>query len=73
MPKPIASNEEWRPVKSFPKFQISNHGEVRNKHTGNLVTPYLSEFGGVRHHAVMLAHRGIERRVWVFEIYTHAF
>jgi hypothetical protein len=65
--------KEWRPVKGFPKFQISNHGEVRNKNTGNLVAPYLSEYQGIREACVMLAHRGVERRVFIFDIYTHVF
>lgn len=59
-------------VRGFPKFQINKYGEVRNRTTGNLVTPYLSEIGGVRHSAVMLAHRGVERRLWVFELYELA-
>ena len=68
-----AVQEEWRPVKGFPKFQINRDAQVRNKNTGNLVSVYKSEIDGEYHPAVMLAHRGVERRVWLQTIYMQSF
>jgi hypothetical protein len=39
--------EAWKDVVDFKKYQVSNHGNVRNKKTGRLLTPTLSGDGYV--------------------------
>lgn len=44
----IPSEEIWKDCDRFPKYQVSNLGNVRNKKTKRLITPQQSEEGYMR-------------------------
>lgn len=37
--------ERWRIIEEFPGYEISNHGRVRNRDTGHVMSPYLNPNG----------------------------
>ena len=39
------NKEEWRAIKGFPSYDISNFGRVRNNKTGRILKPRISEWG----------------------------
>lgn len=35
--------EEWKEIKNFENYEISNYGNVRNKKTGKNLKPYINK------------------------------
>lgn len=68
----------WRDCVGFPAYEVSNLGHVRNKITGNILTPFKKERcndylsvnlywrdeAGMKRHHMMLVHR-IVALTWV--------
>lgn len=40
--------EEWKDIKDFDNYQISNYGRVMNKSTGRILSPHISKQGYAR-------------------------
>jgi len=41
--------EEWRPVKGFPNYEVSNRGRLRNKDSGEIVEGIITRHGIKQH------------------------
>lgn len=64
-------NETWKDCVNFPKYQVSNLGNVKNKQTGELLTPHPNKRGYMR---VGLYQEGSERvNVYVHRLVAEAF
>ena len=37
--------EEYRPIKDYPNYEVSNHGNVRNIKSRNIFTPVINRYG----------------------------
>ncbi|MDD5722692.1 MAG: HNH endonuclease [Syntrophales bacterium] len=57
--------EEWRIVKSFSKYEVSNNGVVRHRRTLQLVTSYVDRFGYPRVQLYFDKKMGSKKRKWV--------
>lgn len=38
-------DEEWKVIKSFPRYSVSNHGDVRRDATGRIIQQNANQFG----------------------------
>lgn len=65
------SEERWKDIKDFPKYQVSDQGRVRNKYTGEFITPHPSKKGYMH---VGLYRNGSERvNLYVHRLVADAF
>lgn len=37
--------ESWKPVNNHPSYEVSNMGNIRNKRTGRMLSPYVGPGG----------------------------
>ena len=62
--------EEWRTIQTFPNYQVSNLGNVRNTLTNKLLTPYDAGNGYMR---IGLTRDGKKHQFYVHRLVCVAF
>ena len=67
----IPSEEIWKDCDRFPKYQVSNLGNVRNKKTKRLITPQQSEEGYM--HVGLYKDHSNRVNVYVHRLVAEAF
>lgn len=62
--------EEWRPVPGFPKYEVSNNGEVRNSKTGRIMKTSIDYRG---YETICLRESGLQRTKLIHRLVANAF
>ena len=52
--------QEWKKIKGFENYSVSNDGEVRNDRTGRILKPYLSTSG---YYQVMMGRKTVPQYI----------
>ena len=52
--------EEWKKIKGFEKYSVSNMGNVRNDKTGRILKPHISTSG---YHQIMMGRKTVPQYV----------
>lgn len=68
--------EIWKPIKEFPRYFVSNRGNVKNTKTNALLKPWRSGSGyrnGGGYHKLELANNGMKQRFCVHRLVADAF
>lgn len=61
---------EWRKIKDFPNYSVSNYGEVRNDVTGKILKPWVIKAG---YKCVGLREKGITYKKYIHRLVAVAF
>ena len=61
-------NDIWRSVSSYPSYQVSNIGRVRNTETGGILKPMLSGRVGHEYFRVCLYDNGVRTDHYVHKL-----
>ena len=64
------SEEIWSDIPKFPKYQASTFGKIKNKETGVILRPYLSEWG---YEAVHLRKDGKSHNRYIHKLVAETF
>lgn len=62
--------ERWKPIKHFPLYSVSDEGQIRNDHTGRLLSLHENQYGLV---CVGLFEDGKQHQRSVPLLVAHAF
>lgn len=61
--------EEWRQIKDFPKYAVSNLGNIKNLKTGRILLPSKNK----GYYKVFIRHNGIGKTVFIHKAASQAF
>lgn len=62
--------EEWRDIPSYPRYEISSNGHIRNKENGRILKPVFDGTGRAR---IRLTTKGITYSIYIHDILIDAF
>ena len=67
--------EEFRIIKQYPNYEVSNHGRIRNKTTKKILIPYISKdkFNNIRSCSVVLSINNSRYRCLVHRLVAAEF
>lgn len=62
--------EEWAPIRDFPRYLVSDHGQVMHEDLERLINPRMNQYGGVY---VGLMRYGVQHARSLPLLVAHAF
>jgi len=62
--------EEWKSIEDYDNYEISNLGNVKNKTTNKLLTPYLHNAG---YYKIDLCKNGKKKKYYIHRLIAKAF
>lgn len=66
--------QEWKVIKDFPNYEVSNLGQVRNIKTGRTLKPYVNLGGGKGYYKVRLTSAPYQtKQFFVHRLVAEAF
>ena len=66
----VIEGEEWRPVQSFPMYDASTLGRIRNREQGHVLQYWTNRYGYAQ---VLLSNAGNKKQVSVHRVVAEAF
>lgn len=63
----------WKTIKDFPKYKVSNKGEIVRVSTGKILKPIIDETKGNYPYVKLYGERGFRRNCYIHVVVARAF